>query len=205
VTDDGKDFRRSELTGARTAVSDEVRRAESEQLCGHLPGLLRDVRVVAAYAPVGTEPGSPEMLDTLAGLCETVLLPVVCTGPEGEHLPLRWGRYESGTLHSGRFGLREPAEPWLPAAALAEAQVVLVPALAVDRRGVRLGRGGGFYDRSLPLCGKDALLVAVVRDSEVVDELPRQSHDVRMTHALTPGSGLIRLGECPRGDGGSST
>jgi 5-formyltetrahydrofolate cyclo-ligase len=205
VIDEGKGFRRSALPGARAAVSDEVRRAESEQLCSHLPGLLRDVRVVAAYVPVGTEPGSAEILDALAGLCQTVLLPVVCTGADGEHLPLRWGRYQPGTLKSGRFGLREPAEPWLPATALAEAQVVLVPALAVDRRGVRLGRGGGFYDRSLPRCGKDTLLVAVVRDSEVVDELPHEPHDVRMTHALTPGAGLIRLGECEGGDGGSST
>jgi len=70
---------------------------------------------------------------------------------------------------------------------------VLVPALAVDRRGVRLGRGGGFYDRSLPLCAPGARLVAVVRDEEVVDELPAEPHDVPMTHALTPGAGLIAL------------
>jgi 5-formyltetrahydrofolate cyclo-ligase len=68
-----------------------------------------------------------------------------------------------------------------------------VPALAVDRRGVRLGRGRGFYDRSLGGRNPRARLIAVVRDAEFVDELPAEPHDVPMTHALTPGRGLITL------------
>lgn len=193
MSDVGKDDRRAAVIAARRAVSVERRRAESEQLCGHLADALGDARVVAAYVPVGTEPGEPVMLDALAERCDTVLLPVARTGPGGEHLPLRWGRYIAGELTDGRFGLREPAGPSLPPAALADAEVVLVPALAVDRRGVRLGRGGGFYDRSLPLCANRTRLVAVVRDCEVVDRLPREEHDVPMTHALTPG-GFIPLG-----------
>jgi 5-formyltetrahydrofolate cyclo-ligase len=194
-----KESRRSELLSSRRAVPDALRRAESAQLIGHLPAVVAGARVIAAYVPIRTEPGSPEMLDVLAELCETVLLPVVHTGPAGEHLPLQWGRYVTGGLSAARFGLTEPAGPSLPASALAEAQVVLVPALAVDRRGVRLGRGGGFYDRSLPLCAPDTRLVAVVRDGEILDELPSEVHDVRMTHALTPGGGLISL------HGGAST
>ena len=69
-----------------------------------------------------------------------------------------------------------------------------MPALAVDRAGVRLGRGAGFYDRSLPLADPAARLVAVVRDDELVDRLPAEPHDVRMTHALTPGRGFVALG-----------
>ena len=90
-------------------------------------------------------------------------------------------------------GCASPPQPWLPADAIAGAAVVLVPALAVDRAGVRLGRGAGFYDRSLPLAAPTARLVAVVRDDELVDQLPAEPHDVRMTHALTPGAGLTPL------------
>jgi len=75
--------------------------------------------------------------------------------------------------------------------------LVLVPGLAFDPQGRRLGRGGGFYDRSLPLCAPGTRLVAVVRDDEVLDALPAEPHDVRMTHALTPGSGLIALAGRP--------
>jgi 5-formyltetrahydrofolate cyclo-ligase len=85
---------------------------------------------------------------------------------------------------------------------------MLVPALAVDRRGVRLGRGRGFYDRSLVHRQVGAPLIAVVRDDEVVDELPVEPHDVAMTHALTPRRGLIALGatrESHCANGGSST
>ena len=64
----------------------------------------------------------------------------------------------------------------------------------VDRTGVRLGRGAGFYDRSLPLATPTAKLVAVVRDDELVDRLPAEPHDVRMTHALTPNGGVVALG-----------
>lgn len=62
---------------------------------------------------------------------------------------------------------------------------------------VRLGRGGGFYDRSLALCSPATRLVAVVRDDEVVGKLPHDEHDVLMTHALTPGAGLIALAGMP--------
>jgi 5-formyltetrahydrofolate cyclo-ligase len=78
--------------------------------------------------------------------------------------------------------------------AIADAAVVCVPALAVDRSGVRLGRGAGFYDRSLHLASHSATLLAVVRDEELLEHLPREAHDVPMTHALTPGSGRVALG-----------
>ncbi|MCW1959752.1 MAG: 5-formyltetrahydrofolate cyclo-ligase [Mycobacterium sp.] len=193
MADVGKDDLRAKLLAARRAIATDVHRADSERLCRHLAEAVDGARVVAAYVPVGAEPGTPEILDVLNRLCQTVLLPVTRTGPDGEHLALRWGRYRPGRLVSGRFGLQEPTEPSLPPTALPDAQVVLVPALAVARHGTRLGRGGGFYDRSLPLCAAGTRLVAVVRACEVIDELPSEPHDVRMTHALTP-DGLIALG-----------
>jgi len=106
---------------------------------------------------------------------------------------LQWSAYRSGELVAAPYGLFEPAPPWLPPTALGSVRTVLVPALAVDRRGVRLGRGAGFYDRSLAFRDPVARLIAVVRDDELVDALPVEPHDVPMTHALTPGHGLISL------------
>jgi len=184
---------RAELLAARRAVADAIRADESLALCEHLKWIVNSGDTVCAYVPVGSEPGSIALLDTLLRLGARVLLPVA-RGVEGDTaLPLRWGEYAPGNLVAAPFGLLEPAEPWLPAAALAEAGLVLVPSLAVDRRGVRLGRGAGFYDRSLGLRDPAARLVAVVRDEELVDELPSEPHDVRMTHALTPGLGFVKL------------
>lgn len=192
---------RSMLLAARRAVPDTVRREEARELAAHLAAVVGAARTVCAYLPVGAEPGSRGLVDRLAELCDTVLLPVTA----GEDRPLSWGRYVPGTLRSARFGLQEPPGPWLAPEEIARADLVLVPALAVDRAGVRLGRGGGYYDRSLVLCAPGTPLIAVVRDEEVLEELPHDPHDVRVTHALTPRSGLIALGECRLADGGSST
>ena len=108
---------------------------------------------------------------------------------------LWWAEYVPGELVAAALGLREPARGLLDPTTLARADIVLVPALAVDRTGVRLGRGGGFYDRALALCAPGTPLVAVVRDGEVLDSLPAESHDVPMTHALTPTRGMIALPE----------
>lgn len=142
-------------------------------------------QTVCAYLAVGGEPGSPEMLESLRGAGYRVLLPVVVGDA-----PLEWAEH-TGELRPGPHGLREPVGPLLGASAVASAALVLVPALAVDRSGVRLGKGGGHYDRSLPLTS--APLVAVVRDEEFVDSLPSEPHDVRVDAVLTPSRGLVRL------------
>ncbi|WP_245721516.1 5-formyltetrahydrofolate cyclo-ligase [Nocardia crassostreae] len=178
---------REEILGRRKALPAAVRAREAEALAAAVGGL--GAAWVCAYVPVGSEPGSLAMLDALRSGGARVLLPV--TGGPG---PLAWAEYLGPErLRRGRFGLSEPdGEP--VADALAKAEVILVPALAVDRRGVRLGRGAGYYDRSLAACRADVRLIAVVRDDELVDHLPEEAHDHRMGWALTPGGGLLELG-----------
>jgi 5-formyltetrahydrofolate cyclo-ligase len=185
---------RAQILQARRASAPQRHDAEANALCRHLPAFITSGETVCAYVPVGTEPGSEELIDSLLRREVRVLLPVARHDAAGVPVPLQWGEYRHGALVQARFGLREPAQPWLPAEAITAASVVLVPALAVDRTGVRLGRGAGFYDRSLPLAAPTAQLVAVVRDDELVDQLPAEPHDVRMTHALTPNGGLVPLG-----------
>ncbi|MGB8208594.1 MAG: 5-formyltetrahydrofolate cyclo-ligase [Mycobacterium sp.] len=190
----GKSGMREQLLAARRSVADDVRAAEARSLTEHLDAVVSSDSMVCAYVPVGGEPGSIEMLDLLLRRTGRVLLPVARTTADDSPVALQWGEYRPGQLVAARFGLLEPAEPWLPATTLAEASVVFVPALAVDRAGVRLGRGRGFYDRTLVHRDPRARLIAVIRDEELLDELPHEPHDVPMTHALTPGCGLIELG-----------
>ncbi|GAB2560953.1 5-formyltetrahydrofolate cyclo-ligase [Nocardia heshunensis] len=178
---------RAEILAARNALSAEIREREAAALAAAASRLGGD-EWVCAYVPVGGEPGSLAMLDALRATGTRVLLPVT-----GEPGPLEWAEYTGPEgLRRGRFGLREPeGEP--VANGIARATTILVPALAVDRRGVRLGRGAGYYDRSLGARRADARLVAVVRDDELVARLPEESHDHRMGWALTPFGGLRRL------------
>ncbi|WP_421844432.1 5-formyltetrahydrofolate cyclo-ligase [Mycobacterium sp.] len=184
---------REQLLAARTRVAADVRAAEACMLRTQMTTIASGASTICAYVPVGAEPGSIEMLDALRDRAARVLLPVVRSTPNGIASPLQWGEYTPGELSRGRWGLLEPPGPWLPESVLAEAGLVFVPALAVDRSGIRLGRGGGFYDRSLTYRDPQAQLVAVVRDAELVDELPSEPHDIRMTHALTPERGLLAL------------
>jgi 5-formyltetrahydrofolate cyclo-ligase len=194
VTGPTKAELRAEILLARRTLAPQLHGAEAHALCGHLPGFIGGGETVCAYVPISSEPGSDELIDSLLRRGVRVLLPVARDDGAALPVPLQWGEYRQGGLVQARFGLREPAAPWLPADTIAAATVVLVPALAVDRAGVRLGRGAGFYDRSLPLAAPTARLVAVVRDDELVDRLPAEPHDVRMTHALTPNGGLVALG-----------
>ncbi|KUI29419.1 5-formyltetrahydrofolate cyclo-ligase [Mycobacterium sp. IS-1496] len=195
MTSPNKAEMRAQVLRARRKVTPEAHEREAAALATHLAEIAAPGRTVCAYVPIGSEPGSLAMLDELLARGARVLLPVARHDEAGAPTPLRWGKYHRGRLIDAQFGLREPAAPWLGADAVADADVVLIPALAVDRSGVRLGRGAGFYDRSLGRADPAALLVAVVRDEEFVERVPSEAHDVRMTHVATPGCGLVALRE----------
>jgi 5-formyltetrahydrofolate cyclo-ligase len=127
---------RKQILAARRAVGADVRAAEVDSLQTHLALLTAGAETICAYIPVGSEPGSPHLLDALTGI--RVLVPVARDGE-----PMRWAQYRPGELVDAPFGLREPAPPWLPPETIAQETEVLVPALAVDRQGVRVGRGAG--------------------------------------------------------------
>ena len=95
---------------------------------------------------------------------------------------------------SAARGLLEPTGEPLGRGAVTSADVVLVPGLAVDRAGVRLGRGGGSYDRVLAGVAGRAFTCVLLHDGEVLDmPVPRERHDVPVAAAATP-SALHRLG-----------
>ncbi|WP_216209820.1 5-formyltetrahydrofolate cyclo-ligase [Amycolatopsis aidingensis] len=185
----GKAEWRKWLTARRAEVSVQQRVSEASALATAVAEITAEV--ACCYLPFGTEPGSLALLDMLRERGTRVLLPVVPREPG----PLDWAEYTgTSSLVNGRFrGLLEPSGTRLGPAALGTASLVLVPALAVDHSGVRLGRGAGYYDRSLGFAAPEAQLVAVVRDAELVEQLPAEEHDIRMAAALTPGRGIVRL------------
>jgi 5-formyltetrahydrofolate cyclo-ligase len=179
---------RERLLAARAALPAAEREAAGAALVARLLAAapLRDVRQVAAYVPVGTEPGAVALLDALRDRDVRVLLPLAL--PDRS---LDWAEYD-GRLVPGRYGLREPAGPRLGPAALAGAEVVLVPGLAVDRHGIRLGRGAGYYDRAL--AAVRAPVAVLVYDTELVArDLPAEPHDRPVTAAVTPLRGWVDL------------
>jgi 5-formyltetrahydrofolate cyclo-ligase len=141
-------------------------------------------RIVAAYLPFGTEPNIYQFVTGAAGHGIRLIMPV-------SHLDgsLRWVHY-TGESAPGIFGFDEPVGP---EAALTDAQLILIPASAVDTRGNRLGKGKGFYDVALADASVTAPVAAVVYDSEVLADIPVEDHDQRVGFVVTP-SQLIEIG-----------
>ncbi|MGY1600975.1 5-formyltetrahydrofolate cyclo-ligase [Geodermatophilus sp. SYSU D00815] len=179
------------LSRRRTRPAPE-RAAAAAAVTSALLRRLAGTRTLAAFVPEDTEPGAGRLPAAYTQLGARVLLPVV--PPEGAELV--WA-VDTGRLAPGRYGLPEPLGPRLGATAIGAADVVVVPALAVDRRGVRLGRGGGYYDRALVHARPDAVLVAVVFDDELVDELPAEEHDRLVSAVVTPSGGWQELTQRP--------
>jgi 5-formyltetrahydrofolate cyclo-ligase len=145
---------------------------------------------IAAYYSVGTEPDTRGLVYALWKRGSYVLLPLL--RPDGD---LDWASYEGpDSLVAGPRGLREPGEPPRGVDAVARADVVLVPALAVDAAGRRLGRGGGSYDRALARVGPLVPLIALIYDDELVEQVPAEGHDVAVRATARPRAGLTDTG-----------
>ena len=184
VKDELRDFllsrRRARPVAERAAAADAVASALLQGLDG--------VRTLAAFVPDPDEPGNGRLPAAYTELGARILLPVIPTTGR----TLDWAAY-TGELEPGRFGLHHPIGPRLGATAIGDADAVVVPALAVDHFGFRLGRGGGYYDRALVHARPDAVLVTVVFDEERLAELPREIHDRPVTAVVTPSHGWVEL------------
>ncbi len=172
---------------ARRTQRDDAQRLPLGSALATVAGALAVPDTIAGFVGVGTEPPTGQLLAELHRRGARVLLPVV----RADGL-LDWATGDAD-LVAGPLGLREPAGPYLGQEAVREAGLVLVPALAVDRAGHRIGRGGGYYDRVLATLPRTTVVVAVVFDDEVLEDVPVEEHDRTVDAVLTP-SGFCRFG-----------
>jgi 5-formyltetrahydrofolate cyclo-ligase len=118
-----------------------------------------------------------------------VLLPVLLS--DGD---LDWASYEGpDSLVPGPRGLLQPGERRRGVTAITSADLVIAPAVAVDRAGRRLGRGGGSYDRALARVGPAVLTMALLYDDELVAHVPAGEHDQPVRAVARPSEGISRL------------
>jgi 5-formyltetrahydrofolate cyclo-ligase len=179
---------------AKIALRDQLRTSRNRLSVAELGSLSRELAgvvtarpevrraaTVAAYVSIGAEPGTGALLESLTTLGKRVIVP--CLLPDRD---LEWGTWRgSGSLVPARLGLLEPVDR-LGLDAIATADVVVVPGLAVSRSGERLGQGGGSYDRALGRVPVGTPVVCLLYDGEVGLDVPVDPHDRPVTDAATP-------------------
>lgn len=175
---------RDRLLTARGRRSLLELREDAEATAAHLLacGPVRRAATVAAYVSVGREPGTAPLLDGLVRAGKRVVLPVLL--PDND---LDWAVYAGpDSLVPGPRGTLEPAAPPLGPDSLGTADVVVVPALAVSAAGMRLGRGGGSYDRALGRVPVGTFTCALLHPGEFPVEVPADPHDRPVVAVATP-------------------
>ncbi|WP_245927619.1 5-formyltetrahydrofolate cyclo-ligase [Nocardioides silvaticus] len=177
------------LTARRRRSLDEVgeaARAIAEHLLGSTE--VRRAATVSCYVSVGNEPGTTALLDLLVAGGKRVILPVLL--PDND---LDWGVYHGDTaLAPAGRGLLEPVGTRLGADAVATADAVLLPGLAVSPTGDRLGRGGGSYDRALARVPVGTFTCVLLYSDETGKPVPTEPHDRPVAAAVTP-EGIVRF------------
>jgi 5-formyltetrahydrofolate cyclo-ligase len=183
---DAKAELRRALRTRRAGRSEGERARAAEALAAH--AALLGPGPIAAFVGVKGEPPTLALLAALHARGVRVLLPLL-----RDDLDLEWAVFEGdpeGLVH-GLRGILQPAGDSLGLGGIAEAALVLAPALAVDAAGGRLGQGGGSYDRALTRTS--APVIAVVFDDEVLESVPVQAHDRPVGGTLTPLRGVRLL------------
>jgi 5-formyltetrahydrofolate cyclo-ligase len=178
---------RSELVAARARLSTDDRAVRSAAVAARveeLPGFLQ-ARVVALYAPLGAEVDPSSLALRAAARGVKLAYPRAVAGSRR----LAFALAAPGGLVPGPLGALEPP-PSAPEVPLASIDAVVVPCVAFTAEGLRLGRGGGYYDATLPALPL-ALRVGVGFEPQLVAELPREAHDALLDAVVTEARTLL--------------
>jgi len=176
-----KDILRVAALARRDALSAQERASAALAIAAHLPPLdIGPSTIVAGYAPIRSEIDPVQLVQKLATRGATLALPAI----SARNASLVFRQWTPGDeLVRGLFGISEPSATALEV----NPDIVLVPLAAFDRRGHRLGYGGGYYDRTLQGLRRSRRITAagVAFSVQQMDQIPEDDHDEPLDLVLT--------------------
>jgi 5-formyltetrahydrofolate cyclo-ligase len=151
--------------------------------------LFQRAACIALYAPIQHEVDTTQIFYAAQLAGKTVLYPVVCS------TKLRFSQItDLSQLNTGSFGIPEPCR-LADDHTLEDADVIIVPGIAFDLQGHRIGFGKGYYDRSLSALSRIGVVVGLCHDFQLLDQIPTEGHDIRMQYIITENRLIIPTGE----------
>jgi len=179
---DAKQMVRSAIRARRAKLTPKDVAQYSDAFASTISTFVADAKTVAMYVSVNNEPDTLAAISALKSKGVRILLPKL-----GPGLSRMWAEYVDDDLVIDAPG-RPPAPRGeaLPSEAVEDADVIVVPALAVDPSGIRLGQGGGWYDRILKLNVTDKVGAVIYPWEHVTDPLPSDEQDVHVSWVLHP-------------------
>ena len=184
-TDESNDKRalRAELRERRRTRPAHVVDAANTGFTANLIALATETRArtISAYLSTSFEPDTRQFLNWALADGRRVLLPIA-----RQDGLLDWAEGDGETETEGLYGLPEPVGGILGPIAINDADLILIPASAVDTQGTRMGWGRGYFDRTLGSMEKRPPVYAVVFDDEILDQVPRELHDAPVDGVVTP-------------------
>lgn len=180
---------RKRLLGLRNSLSSEKITAGSGEIVTRLIRIeeIRKASILMVYVSFGSEVMTDDLIRWGWGEGKRVVVPF-CRPESREMTACRIDGFDE--LETGHYGIRAPKAGRLRPVSGGEIDVVVVPAVAFDRRGYRIGYGGGYYDRFLPGCPQ-ATKIGAAFASQIIEEIPVEPYDVTMDCIVTEEEILI--------------
>jgi len=190
---DEKSRTREAILNKRDSIGPETRKAKDARIRERLFSLpdFQQAKVVFFFASFRSE------VSTIDPIKETLRLPKRVVLPRVDRTIRALKLYEItdiSELSPGYMGIPEPVVPAERERGIIDVDLVVMPGVAFDAAGNRLGYGGGYYDRLLALKKKDLPLVALAYEEQIVDFLPRESHDIEVQIIVTD-KGVYQCGK----------
>lgn len=177
-----KQLMRELLVQKRRILSAEERASQSAAILEQLEQMqcFREAKTVLLYYPINNEVDVLPLFKKYKHT-KTLLLPV------SHRREMTVSPYEGNDkMHRGKFHIPEPTTP----AYEGEIDLIVVPAVAFDKTGLRLGRGGGYYDKFLKKHTR-AMLIGVGYDFQLVDQVPAERHDQKVHRIILPSQTIV--------------
>lgn len=144
---------------------------------------IKNANTIMLYLDFNNEVQTNELVNKLICLNKVVASPITIMDKR-ELIPCQITNLKD-EINIGAYGIREPKKDICPEVKLKNIDVVIVPAVAYDEDGYRLGYGGGFYDRFLEKLRKDAITIGIAFDLQIFNSIPKEPHDAQLDYIIT--------------------